>query len=136
MDKTYTPSGEETIYSLWEKSGAFTPTIDHSRKPFTIILPPPNANEPLHAGHALYVVEDIMVRYHRMLGDPTLWLPGTDHAGIETQFVYEKHLKAEGKSRFDFDRDTLQVDCHLCERKSRHRRQPTEAPRLLPRLDS
>ncbi|MFA5894157.1 MAG: valine--tRNA ligase [Candidatus Shapirobacteria bacterium] len=107
MDKVYQPSGENKIYELWEKSGAFTPTIDKSKKPFSIILPPPNANEPLHAGHALYVVEDIMVRYHRMLGDPTLWLPGTDHAGIETQFVYEKHLKAEGKSRFDFDRDTL-----------------------------
>ncbi|EKD44021.1 MAG: hypothetical protein ACD_72C00027G0001, partial [uncultured bacterium] len=107
MDKTYTPQNEEKIYSLWESSGAFTPKIDKSKEPFSIILPPPNANEPLHAGHALYVVEDIMVRYHRMLGDPTLWLPGTDHAGIETQFVYEKHLKTEGKSRFDFDRDTL-----------------------------
>lgn len=107
MDKTYSPSSEEQNYQLWEKSGAFTPTIDKSKTPFTIILPPPNANEPLHAGHALFVVEDIMVRFHRMLGDPTLWLPGTDHAGIETQFVYEKHLKAEGKSRFDFDRNTL-----------------------------
>lgn len=107
MDKVYQPSSENQIYDLWEKSGAFTPKIDKSKEPFSIILPPPNANEPLHAGHALYVVEDIMVRYHRMLGDPTLWLPGTDHAGIETQFVYEKHLKAEGKSRFDFDRDTL-----------------------------
>ncbi|MBI2464608.1 valine--tRNA ligase [Candidatus Shapirobacteria bacterium] len=107
MDKTYTPQNEDKIYSLWETSGAFTPKIDKTKEPFSIILPPPNANEPLHAGHALYVVEDIMVRYHRMLGDPTLWLPGTDHAGIETQFVYEKHLKAEGKSRFDFDRDTL-----------------------------
>jgi valyl-tRNA synthetase len=107
MDKVYQPSSEQKIYDLWENSGAFIPTIDHSKQPFYIILPPPNANEPLHAGHALYVVEDIMVRYHRMLGDPTLWLPGTDHAGIETQFVYEKHLKAEGKSRFDYDRDTL-----------------------------
>ena len=107
MDKTYSPLSEENIYKLWEESGAFTPTIDHSKKPFTVILPPPNANEPLHAGHALFTVEDIMVRFHRMLGDPTLWLPGTDHAGIETQFVYEKHLKADGKSRFDYDRDTL-----------------------------
>lgn len=107
MDKTYSPSSEENIYKLWEESGAFTPTIDHSKKPFTIILPPPNANEPLHAGHALFTVEDIMVRFHRMLGDPTLWLPGTDHAGIETQFVFEKHLKAEGKSRFDYDSVTL-----------------------------
>ena len=107
MDKTYQPNSEENIYQLWEKSGAFTPQIDHSKTPFTVILPPPNANEPLHAGHALFTVEDIMVRYHRMLGDPTLWLPGTDHAGIETQFVFEKHLKADGKSRFDYDRETL-----------------------------
>lgn len=107
MDKTYHPHTEDQIYQLWEQSGAFTPVIDPAKTPFTIILPPPNANEPLHAGHALYTVEDIMVRYHRMLGDPTLWLPGTDHAGIETQFVFEKKLKAEGKSRFDYDRDTL-----------------------------
>src|SRR3989339_1637495 len=107
MDKTYTSQHESDIYSAWELGGVFTPRIDPSKTPFTIILPPPNANEPLHAGHALYVVEDIMVRFHRMLGDPTLWLPGTDHAGIETQFVFEKHLKAVGKSRFDYDRDTL-----------------------------
>ncbi|MBP9817638.1 valine--tRNA ligase [Candidatus Shapirobacteria bacterium] len=107
MDKTYSPLSETLIYDLWEKSGAFTPTIDHTKTPFTVILPPPNANEPLHAGHALFTVEDILVRFHRMLGDPTLWLPGTDHAGIETQFVFEKKLKKDGKSRFDYDRDTL-----------------------------
>jgi len=98
---------EKKIYEMWEKSDAFTPKIDKSKKPFTIILPPPNANEALHAGHALFTVEDIMIRYHRMMGDPTLWLPGTDHAGIETQFVFEKHLKTLGKSRFDYDRNTL-----------------------------
>ena len=107
MDKAYNSSQEGKIYEKWQKSGAFTPIIDKSKKPFSIILPPPNANNPLHAGHALYAVEDIMVRYHRMLGDPTLWLPGTDHAGIETQFVFEKFLQKEGKSRFDYDRDTL-----------------------------
>lgn len=107
MDKAYTPEHEKATYEMWESLGVFTPKIDKTKKPFTVILPPPNANEPLHAGHALYTVEDIMVRYHRMLGDPTLWLPGTDHAGIETQFVYEKHLKNEGKSRFDFDSATL-----------------------------
>src|SRR4030042_1156099 len=98
---------EEKIYSLWEKSGAFSPKIVPSKKPFTIILPLPNANDPMHMGHALFTVQDIMVRYHRMLGDPTLWLPGGDHAGIETQFVFEKKLSKEGKSRFDFDRNTL-----------------------------
>lgn len=114
MDKTYNPTNESKIYKIWSDSGAFTPIVPKNPKearqkkePFTIILPPPNANNPLHAGHALYTVEDIMVRFHRMLGDPTLWLPGTDHAGIETQFVFEKHLQKEGKSRFDYDRETL-----------------------------
>jgi valyl-tRNA synthetase len=71
-------------------------------------MPPPNSNEDLHIGHARFVtLEDILTRYHRMKGEPTLWLPGFDHAGIETQFVYEKKLKKEGKSRLDFSRDVL-----------------------------
>ncbi len=107
MDKTYQPNSEEEIYQLWEKSGAFTPKIDNNKKPFSIILPLPNANDPMHMGHALFTIQDILIRYHRMLGDPTLWLPGGDHAGIETQFVYEKKLAKDGKSRFDFDRQTL-----------------------------
>lgn len=108
MDKAYAPKKvEQDIYSLWENGGYFTPTIDPSKKPFTIILPLPNANDPMHMGHALFTVEDIMIRYHRMKGEPTLWLPGGDHAGIETQFVFEKNLAKEGKSRFDFDRETL-----------------------------
>lgn len=79
-----------------------------SSPPFTIIMPPPNANDPLHVGHAMFVaLEDILIRYHRMLGDDTLWLPGTDHAGIETQFVFEKKLRKQKKSRFKFDRKTL-----------------------------
>ncbi|MCL4384154.1 valine--tRNA ligase [Patescibacteria group bacterium] len=114
MDKAYQSAHESDIYRLWEQSGAFTPVVPsdpvkarEAREPFTIILPPPNANNPLHAGHIMYVVEDILVRYHRMLGDPTLWLPGTDHAGIESQFVFEKELKKQGRSRFDYDRQTL-----------------------------
>lgn len=108
MEKTWNHKQyEEKIYSLWEKSGAFTPRITRGKHPFTIILPLPNANDPMHMGHALFTVEDIMIRYHRMLGDPTLWLPGGDHAGIETQFVFEKKLSKEGKSRLDFDRETL-----------------------------
>ncbi len=108
LDKRYLPADHEgPIYALWEKSGAFTPKIDKKKKPFSIILPLPNANDPMHMGHALFTVEDIMVRYHRMLGEPTLWLPGGDHAGIETQFVFEKHLSKKGQSRFDFDRQTL-----------------------------
>ncbi|MBI5358177.1 valine--tRNA ligase [Candidatus Amesbacteria bacterium] len=106
MDKNYDQSKESDIYKRWEESGSFAPK--GLGKPFTIIMPPPNANDPLHVGHAMFVsIEDILTRYHRMKGDSTLWLPGTDHAGIETQYVFEKKLVKQGKSRFDFDRDTL-----------------------------
>lgn len=108
MDKIYKHQDvEKKWYDFWEKNKYFTPKIDSSKKPFTVILPPPNANADLHMGHAMYVVEDIMIRYHRMKGDATLWLPGADHAGFETQYVFEKHLAKEGKSRFDYPRDTL-----------------------------
>ena len=109
MDKAYNHlEHEEKIYKLWEDSGAFTPKVDSKKKPFTIIMPPPNANDPLHIGHARFVaIEDILTRYHRMKGEAALWLPGEDHAGIETQFVFERKLKEKGKSRFDYDRDTL-----------------------------
>ncbi len=108
MDKAYNHTDHETdIYRMWEDGGYFTPAIDKKKKPFTILLPLPNANDPMHMGHALFTVQDILVRWHRMMGDPTLWLPGGDHAGIETQYVYEKKLAKEEKSRFDFDRDTL-----------------------------
>ena len=104
MDTRYDHTKESEIYDLWEKSGAFSPSLstDH-RSPFTIIMPPPNASDPLHIGHARFVaIEDILTRYHRMKGELTLWLPGADHAGIETQFVFEKKLRLEGKSRSDF----------------------------------
>lgn len=106
LDKTYDPKKYEAeIYRLWEDSGAFKPDPDAKGEPFSIILPPPNANGDLHVGHAMYVVEDILARYHRMKGDPTLWLPGADHAGIETQVVFERQLAKEGKSRFDLGRE-------------------------------
>lgn len=109
MDKRFDPEKKEKeIYQKWEKSGAFTPKIDSKKKPFTIIMPPPNASDPLHIGHSREVAtQDTLIRYHRMRGEPTLWLPGADHAGIETQFVFEKKLAKKGKSRFDFDRETL-----------------------------
>jgi len=108
MDKAYSPqSVESKIYHMWEEGGYFSPTTDPKKKSFTVILPPPNANAPLHMGHAMYTVEDIMIRYHRMKGDASLWLPGADHAGFETQFVFEKFLAKQGKSRFDYDRETL-----------------------------
>ena len=108
MDKVYDHKKiEDIIYSEWEKNGYFKPEINPDGKPYSIILPPPNANAPLHFGHAMYVIEDILIRYHRMKGFSALWLPGADHAGFETQFVFEKKLQGEGKSRFDFDRGTL-----------------------------
>lgn len=108
MDKVYDQTKvEKKWYKFWEESGFFKPEINPTGKPFTIILPPPNANASLHFGHAMYVIEDILVRYHRMKGEAALWLPGADHAGFETQFVFEKQLEKIGKSRFDFDRQTL-----------------------------
>lgn len=108
MEKVYDHKKvEDVIYTKWEENGYFKPEVNPNGTPFSIILPPPNANAPLHFGHAMYVLEDIMVRFHRMKGFRTLWLPGADHAGFETQFVFEKKLALEGKSRFDYDRETL-----------------------------
>jgi valyl-tRNA synthetase len=95
---------EKSIYEQWEASGAFKPKGD---KPFTILMPPPNANASLHAGHGMYTIDDILIRFRRMQGYSAEWIPGRDHAGFETQFVYEKHLAKEGKSRLDFDRQML-----------------------------
>ncbi|NMB92058.1 MAG: valine--tRNA ligase [Parcubacteria group bacterium] len=108
LSKTYEhQKTEKKIYHLWEKSGFFNPDkLQTKGPPFTIIMPPPNANDPLHIGHAVFVtLEDLLIRYHRMKGDKALWLPGTDHAGFETQVVFEKKLAQEGKSRFSFTRD-------------------------------
>ncbi len=108
MDKAYNHKEvEEKIYRLWEEKGYFKPEVHPEGKPYCIILPPPNANGDLHFGHAMFTIEDILIRYHRMKGEAALWLPGTDHAGIETQFVFEKKLKLEGKSRLDFTREQL-----------------------------
>lgn len=108
MDKAYDHTKvEDSLYKEWEKKGYFKPEVNPDGKPYSIILPPPNANAPLHFGHAMYAIEDILIRYHRMKGFKTLWQPGADHAGFETQFVFEKKLALEGKSRFDYDRETL-----------------------------
>jgi len=128
LEKPYNPNEtEKRIYDLWQESGFFNPdnlpktnadktliksglNADENQREsaFTIIMPPPNANGHLHAGHALFVtIEDIMIRYKRMQGYKTLWLPGADHAGFETQVVYEKKLEKEGRSRFGMDRQVL-----------------------------
>jgi len=126
---TYNPKEvEDKIYNLWQKSGFFNPDKLPARtrhnfadvggsiaggpgkrkKSFSIIMPPTNANGSLHAGHGLVLtIEDIMVRYKRMQGFKALWLPGLDHAGFETQVVYEKKLDKEGRSRFGMNPNDL-----------------------------
>ena len=107
LKKSYDPKNtEERIYQLWEESGFFAPDNlpGEKKEAFTIIMPPTNANGSLHAGHGLVMtIEDLMVRYKRMRGFKTLWLPGLDHAGFETQVVYEKQLEKEGRTRFGMD---------------------------------
>lgn len=111
IPKTYTAKDwEEKLYAQWEKSGFFNPdNLPGERtEAFSIIMPPPNANGRLHAGHALFVtIEDIFTRFERMNGKKALWVPGADHAGFETQVVYEKKLEKEGRSRFDLSREDL-----------------------------
>src|SRR5713226_9793875 len=103
MPKAYDPAAvEQRLYARWEESGAFAPSGKPGRPSFTIIMPPPNVTGDLHLGHALTdTVEDTLIRWHRMLGDRTLWLPGVDHAGIATQTVVERELAREGLTRHD-----------------------------------
>jgi valyl-tRNA synthetase len=114
LPKHYDPHAVESeIYRRWEEGDYFRPEANPAGEPFTIIMPPPNANEPLHIGHALTMtVEDVLVRHARMRGKAALWLPGADHAGFETQVVYERKLEEQGRSRFDFDRETLYDDIY------------------------
>ena len=108
LPKTYDPKAvENKIYDLWMKGGYFKGTIDPAKKPFSIVMPPPNVTGQLHMGHALdATLQDILTRYKRMQGYSALWLPGVDHAGIATQIKVEEVLrKEEGKTRYDLGRD-------------------------------
>ena len=107
LPKTYEPSQyEPAIYALWETSGAFAPT--GKGEPYSIVMPPPNANGNLHVGHGYMIpLQDILIRYHRMRGRDTIWIPGADHAGFETWVVFERSLEKQGKTRFDFSREEL-----------------------------
>ena len=107
IPKAYNPKlVEQRIYNMWVEGGHFTPILDQTKKPFVIIMPPPNVTGELHMGHALTAaLEDLMARWHRMRGEPTLYLPGTDHAGIATQVVVERMLSKEGISRHDLGRE-------------------------------
>ncbi|MCL0057920.1 valine--tRNA ligase [Dehalococcoidales bacterium] len=107
MPKAYEPGKvEQKWYQFWLEKGYFKPKIDPEKKPFVIIMPPPNVTGELHIGHALTAtLEDIMIRWHRMKGEPTLWLPGVDHAGIATQVVVEQLLAEEGLDRHQLGRE-------------------------------
>ena len=105
MNKTYNPQAIETSwYELWEENGYFAPRPGGA--PYCIMLPPPNVTGSLHMGHAFQqTLMDILIRYHRMRGDNSLWQCGTDHAGIATQMVVERRLEQEGRTRHDLGRD-------------------------------
>jgi len=110
LAKAYNPkTNEDKIYRLWERSGYFNPDklpAKKTSKKYTIVIPPPNITGELHMGHALNAfIQDILIRFRRMQGYQTLWLPGTDHAGIATQNVVEKELKKEGLTRHDLGRE-------------------------------
>ena len=107
LAKTYNPNEyEPNIYAMWESAGVFRPRGEGT--PYSIVMPPPNANGNLHVGHALgSALQDILVRYHRMKGDDAVFIPGADHAGFETWVVYERELEKQGKTRFDYSRDEL-----------------------------
>lgn len=128
---------EQKIYDKWMKSGYFNPDclpkqsalserseskgLIDDRQPYTIIMPPPNANAPMHIGHALFVtIEDILIRYHRMKGEKALWLPGTDHAGFETQVVFEKKLEKAGRSRFKMQREEFYKEIYEFVQGNKH----------------
>lgn len=106
LAKSFEPSAIERHWGpLWEQSGQYEPTLDESKPSFCIQLPPPNVTGTLHMGHAFnQTIMDSLTRYHRMRGDNTLWVPGTDHAGIATQIVVERKLQGEGKTRHDLGR--------------------------------
>src|SRR5713101_1704239 len=107
LAKRYEPASfEQRWYEFWERGGFFTPLVDRERPKFSIVIPPPNVTGRLHIGHALVnTLQDIIVRWKRMSGFNTLWLPGTDHAGIGTQLVVDRELTRQGISRFDLGRE-------------------------------
>ena len=106
IDKYIHSEVEDNIYSYWEKNELFKPK--KNSKKYSIVIPPPNVTGSLHMGHALNnTLQDILTRYHRMIGRDVLWQPGCDHAGIATQMVVERQLETEGKTRHDFGREAF-----------------------------
>jgi len=123
LPPAYEPAGVEgRIYEMWESAGHFQPRIDPAKKPYTVVMPPPNVTGELHLGHGLEdAITDALIRWHRMSGDPTLWLPGEDHAGIATQNVIERELAKEGLTRQDLGREAFVERTWMWVRKYRSR---------------
>ena len=112
LDKAYDPTeAENRWYNEWQQAGVFSPDNSSNQETYVIMMPPPNVTGSLHMGHALTItIQDMLIRYHRMLGKKTLYLPGTDHAGIATQTVVERELlRTEQKTRHDLGRDALSL---------------------------
>ena len=107
MEKVYNPQAiEDKLYKMWEESGAFVAKREEGKKPFTIVMPPPNITGQLHMGHAMdCLLQDAPIRYHRMKGDPTLWLPGTDHAAIATEVKIVAAMAEEGITKESLGRE-------------------------------
>ena len=107
LAKVYDPGQvEDKWYKYWEENGFFTPEVDRDKKPFSIVMPPPNVTGSLHLGHAMdNTLQDILTRFKRMQGYNTLWLPGTDHAGIATQAKVEEQLASEGTNKHELGRE-------------------------------
>ncbi len=123
LPPAYEPASVEgRVYEMWESAGYFQPRYDADRQPYTIVMPPPNVTGELHLGHGLEdAITDSLVRWHRMQGDPTFWLPGEDHAGIATQNVIEKELAKEGLTRHDLGREAFVERTWMWVRKYRSR---------------
>src|SRR3954463_12082363 len=109
LDKMYNPAEvEEALYAAWERAGDFAAHPESGKPPYTIMMPPPNVTGSLHIGHALtFTLQDILIRYHRMIGRDALWQPGTDHAGIATQMVVERQLAESKITRQELGREAF-----------------------------
>lgn len=109
LDKSYRPKEVEAKhYATWESSGAFHADVQSNKRPYVIMMPPPNVTGSLHMGHALtFTLQDVLIRFYRMRGRDALWQPGTDHAGIATQMVVERQLEAKGETRYGLGRQAF-----------------------------
>src|SRR3990167_11304734 len=109
MEKNYNHKDvEHKINFIWRDGNFFTPKINKAKKPFSIFLTPPNASGEMHIGNAFMIaIQDILARYHRAKGDPTLWIPCTDHGGYETQVTFEREIEKSGMDRLNYGRKEL-----------------------------